>query len=198
MPKSAPITTPDTDGESSGFRARLPFLIPLAVFGVLVVYFWIGLGKDPQAIPSVLIDQPVPEFALESLLGYDQGLQSADLKGQISLVNIFGSWCVACKVEHPFLMTLKKDDVIPIYGIDWLEVNRSDGPDWLARYGDPYTLLGDDPNSQGAIAFGVTGAPETFVVDAEGIIRYKYTGPITAEVWRETVGPVVDALRAEQ
>ena len=187
----------DDEKSSSGLKARLPFLIPLAVFGVLVVSFWIGLGKDPQSLPSVLIDRPVPTFELPALLGRDKGLSSEDLKGAVSLVNIFGSWCVACKIEHPFLMTLKRDNVIPIYGIDWREENRSAGPGWLARYGDPYTLVGDDADSRGAVAFGVTGAPETFVVDAQGVIRYKYVGPITADVWQETVEPIVRTLRVE-
>lgn len=181
----------------SGLRARLPFLIPLAVLAVLGVYFVIGLGKNPNVLPSALIDRPVPEFDLPPILGRDVGLSSADIQGEVVLVNVFGSWCVACMVEHPFLMDLKRNNVIPIHGIDWKEDNRSAGPEWLARHGDPYTRIGDDPDSRGAIAFGVTGAPETFVVDANGVIRYKHTGPLTADVWQDTLAPIVESLRAQ-
>jgi cytochrome c biogenesis protein CcmG/thiol:disulfide interchange protein DsbE len=176
---------------------RIVYLVPLAVFLVLAAYFWVGLGKDPQIIPSVLIDQPVPAFALEPIKGRDLGFSSDDLAGQVSLVNIFGSWCVACRIEHPFLTKLKADGVVPIYGIDWREKDPDAGPAWLAKFGDPYTLVGDDPDSKAAIAFGVTGAPETFIVDARGVIRYKQIGPITPQIWERDLWPIVQKLRAE-
>ena len=176
---------------------RLVYLVPLAVVLVLAGYFWVGLGKDPHKIPSVLIDQPVPPFALKPIKGREHGLASDDLPGQVSMVNIFGSWCVACRIEHPFLMKLKADGVIPIHGIDWREKDPDAGPACLPKYGDPYTLIGDDPNSKAAIAFGVTGAPETFIVDARGVIRYKQIGPITPEIWEKTLWPIVQTLRAE-
>jgi cytochrome c biogenesis protein CcmG/thiol:disulfide interchange protein DsbE len=181
----------------TGFKARgVLAILPLAIFLVLAGYFWIGLGKDPHALPSVLIDQPVPDFALAPIEGRDRGFASADLKGQVSLVNVFGSWCVACHQEHPFLMRLKEQGDVPIHGINWREPDRKAGPRWLARLGDPYTLIGDDPESRAAIAFGVTGAPETFIVDREGVIRYKHVGPITPEVWKERLWPIVEKLRA--
>ncbi len=176
---------------------RIVYLVPLAVFLVLAAYFWVGLGKDPQIIPSVLIDQQVPPFALKPIRGRDRGFSSDDLPGQVSLVNIFGSWCVACRIEHPFLMKLKADGVVPIHGIDWREKDPNAGPAWLARFGDPYTLVGDDPESKAAIAFGVTGAPETFIVDAHGVIRYKQIGPITPEIWENQLWPIVQKLRAQ-
>jgi cytochrome c biogenesis protein CcmG/thiol:disulfide interchange protein DsbE len=176
---------------------RIVYLVPLAIFLVLAAYFWVGLGKDPQIIPSVLIDQPVPAFALEPIKGRDLGFSSDDLAGQVSLVNIFGSWCVACRIEHPFLTKLKADGVVPIYGIDWREKDPDAGPAWLAKFGDPYTLVGDDPDSKAAIAFGVTGAPETFIVDARGVIRYKQIGPITPQIWERDLWPIVQKLRAE-
>lgn len=175
--------------------SRLLFFIPLAIFLVLVGYFWIGLSKDPNEIPSVLIDQPVPEFALQPIEGRDRGLTSADLRGEVSLLNVFGSWCAACLVEHPFLMALKADNLLPINAIDWRERNRTAGPAWLAKHGDPYTLIGDDPDSQAAIALGVTGAPETFIIDHHGVIRYKHVGPITPEVWETQLWPIVRALQ---
>jgi len=176
---------------------RIVYLVPLAVFLVLAAYFWVGLGKDPQIIPSVLIDQPVPPFALKPIKGRDRGFSSDDLPGQVSLVNIFGSWCVACQIEHPFLMKLKADGIVPIHGIDWREKDPDAGPAWLARFGNPYTLIGDDPDSKAAIAFGVTGAPETFIVDARGVIRYKQIGPITPKIWEKELWPIVQELRAE-
>lgn len=173
---------------------RLLFFLPLAVFAVLAIYFAIGLTKDPRALPSAILDQPVPAFALPPIKGRDEGLANADLAGRVSLVNVFGSWCVACRVEHPFLMKLKEQGAVPIHGIDWREANRDDGPAWLARLGDPYALIGDDPESRAAIAFGVTGAPETFVVDRRGVVRYKHVGPMTEKFWRETLLPIVREL----
>lgn len=177
---------------------RLLYLVPLAVFLILVAYFAVGLTRDPRILPSVLIDQPVPPLNLKPIQGSQQGFATDDLKGQITLVNIFGSWCVACRVEHPFLMELKRRKVVPIYGIDWRETTPGAGPAWLKRFGDPYTRIGDDPNSKAAIAFGVTGAPETFVVDHRGIIRYKHIGPLTENIWRETIMPIVEMLRRKQ
>lgn len=176
---------------------RWYFLLPLVVFLVIAGYFAIGLTKDPKAIPSVLIDKPVAEFALGPIKGRDRGLSNADLKGQVSLVNIFGSWCVACRIEHPFLMKLKAQNLVPVHGIDWREETPNAGPDWLKRHGDPYTLIGDDPKSKGAIAFGVTGAPETFVVDAKGTIRYKHVGPIDQQAWDKTLWPLIQHLRKQ-
>lgn len=177
---------------------RTLFYVPLAIFLVMVVYFAFGLTRDARVLPSVLINKPVPPLVLKAIEGSAQGFSTEDLKNQVTLVNIFGSWCIACKVEHPFLMELKKANVVPIYGIDWREVNRKDGPAWLKRFGDPYTRIGDDPNSKAAIAFGVTGAPETFIVDHRGIIRYKHAGPINYEIWRRTIGPIIDQLRLDQ
>lgn len=176
---------------------RLLYLVPLVVFLVLAGYFWVGLRGDPQVLPSVLLNQPVPEFSLPPIEGRARGLGSDDLKGQVSLVNIFGSWCAACRIEHPFLMGLQSAGDIPIYGIDWREKDPQAGPAWLARLGDPYTLVGADPESRAAIAFGVTGAPETFIVDADGVIRYKHIGPVTPQAWKETLWPIVQRLRGE-
>lgn len=175
---------------------RLPYILPLVIFVALAGYFWAGLGKDPHAVPSVLIDRPVPPFNLGAIPGQPQGLSSDDLKGQVTLVNIFGSWCVACHVEHPFLMRLAEKNLVPIYGIDWRERRPEDGSDWLARHGNPYARIGADPDSTAAIALGVTGAPETFVIDRQGVIRYKHVGPVTPETWEQTLWPLVQKLRA--
>jgi len=183
-------------------RRRLMFLLPVGVFCILAVYFAIGLTKDPSEIPSVLINTPVEFFQLPPIKGRDNGdrawgLETADFKGEVALLNVFGSWCIACKVEHPFLMRLKRDSDVPIHGIDWRELDEDAGPRWLRQEGDPYTLVGDDPDSRGAIAFGVTGAPETFVVDKNGVIRYKHVGPLDPDVWSKTIYPLIQELRAQ-
>lgn len=185
------------DAGGGGFRRRLPYIVPLAVFLVLAAYFFVGLGKDPQRLPSVLVDQPLPELSLPAIRGRERGVTSEDLKGEVSLLNIFGSWCVACRIEHPFLMQLSRDGVIPVHGIDWREPSPEAGPAWLARHGDPYTRIGADPDSKAAIALGVTGAPETFVIDRQGVIRYKQIGPITPQVWEDTLWPIVFELRRQ-
>lgn len=176
---------------------RLAYIVPLAVLGVLAVYFVLGLQRDPHVLPSVLIDREVPAFDLPAIAGRAKGFARSDLEGEVALVNVFGSWCIACREEHPVLMKLKDMKAVPIYGIDWREPDRDAGPAWLRKHGDPYTLIGDDPISEGAIAFGVYGAPESFLVDAKGTIRYKHTGPITPEAWNKTLKPLVEKLRAE-
>jgi cytochrome c biogenesis protein CcmG, thiol:disulfide interchange protein DsbE len=174
---------------------RWLYLVPLAIFLVVAVYAFVGLGRDPSHLPSVLIDQSIPPLALDPIPGRERGLTSEDLTGAVSLVNIFGSWCVACRVEHPFLMELQRRGLVPLHGINWREKSPDAGTAWLRRFGDPYTLIGADPDSKAAIAFGVTGAPETFIVDADGVIRYKHVGPITAEIWDTTLWPIVQRLQ---
>jgi cytochrome c biogenesis protein CcmG/thiol:disulfide interchange protein DsbE len=174
--------------------SRWPYYAPLIILGILVSYFAAGLGYNPAEVKSVLINQRVPEFALLPIEGDVNGFSSSDLKGDVVLVNIFGSWCTACRIEHPFLMRLKETNTIPIYGINWREPDRTAGPKWLEKYGNPYTRIGDDPKSLGAIAFGVMGAPETFIIDKNGIIRFKHIGPITKMDWNRTFKPILEEL----
>jgi len=176
---------------------RLVYLLPLGIFLILAVYFAVGLTKDPRKLPSTLINREVPAFDLPAIQGFDKGFSSKDLLGQVTLVNIFGSWCVACLAEHPFLMELKKNNVIPIYGIDWREKTDGAATQWLARHGNPYTLVGDDRDSRVSIDFGVTGAPESFIVDKKGVVRYKHIGPIYPETWKDILFPIVEELRKE-
>lgn len=178
---------------------RLGFFLPLFVLAALAGYFAKGLydagRKNPGDLPSVLLDQPAPDFDLPAIEGRTRGFSSADLKGAVSLVNIFGSWCAACRTEHPVLLGVKEKGLVPIHGIDWREPNRQAGPRWLKRFGDPYTLIGDDPQSEAAIAFGVTSPPETFLIDKDGVIRLKKIGPITHEYWENTLWPLIQRLR---
>lgn len=180
-------------------KKRILFFAPLLVFFVLVGYFAVGLTKDPKVLPNMLDGQPVPEFVLEPLKGRDHlGFKSTDLKGDVTLVNVFGSWCVACRIEHPFLMELSKQKLIPVHAIDWREEDRNAGPQWLKKFGDPYTRVGDDPISKAAISFGVTGAPETFLVDKKGVVRFKHVGPLNVQIWDDTLKPLIDQLRNEE
>lgn len=177
---------------------RLIFVVPLALFCVIGIYLGVGLTLDPRKLPNMLDGQPVPEFKLPPIKHRDdKGFANTDLPGTVSLVNVFGSWCVACRVEHPFLMTLKNGNEVPIHGIDWREEDPEAGPAWLKRFGDPYTLVGDDPRSKAAIAFGVTGAPETFLVDQKGVVRYKHVGPVNQQVWDDLLSPLIEKLRRE-
>jgi cytochrome c biogenesis protein CcmG/thiol:disulfide interchange protein DsbE len=179
--------------------SRWPYIIPLVVILALAGVFGKRLldverGLDPSLIPTVLLNTPIPDFDLPPLPGRGEALTSAGLKGQVSLINVWGSWCVACLAEHPVLLEISKSGEVPIHGIAW-----RDDPEkslaWLAKHGDPYSKIGQDPNSKAAIAFGIVAAPETFLVDAEGIIRYKQTGPITPDVWRNTLKPLIAQLK---
>lgn len=177
---------------------RLVFLAPLALFAVLVIYFAIGLTKDPSKLDTdVLLNQPMGEFKLVPVMGREDGLTSEDVKGDVSLVNFFGSWCVACLQEHPFLLEVKKQNLVPVYGVDWDEKDPKDVVRWLARHGDPYTKIGVDVSGETIIDWGITGAPETFVVDKQGIIRYKHLGPITPRAWEKTIWPLIVELRKQ-
>lgn len=176
--------------------ARLIFLLPLSLFAVVAIYFMAGLKHDPSAIPSMLIDKPAPQFSLPPIEGREVGLSSEDFAGDVVLLNVFGSWCVACQVEHPVLMQIANEGVVPLMGLDWKD-KPGDGANWLARLGDPYTRIGDDAAGRVAIDFGVTGAPETFLIDAEGRVRYKQVGPITPELWRDTLKPMIEELENE-
>ncbi len=171
--------------------------IPAGAFVILVVFLGIGLTRDPSLIPTEMIDRDMPVFELTEL--YDEGetLTDADLIGEVALVNVFGSWCVACLQEHPTLMQLKQDDTVRIVGVNWRDT-REDAINWLQRHGDPYDTIIFDGASDLAIEIGVTGAPETFIIDRTGRIRFKQIGPITPDVWRRTIRPVLDALAAEE
>jgi cytochrome c biogenesis protein CcmG/thiol:disulfide interchange protein DsbE len=174
--------------------SRLVLLIPLAVFAVIGLFFAAGLTRDPSRIPSMLIDRPLPEFSLPPIEGFETGLAASELVGEVAMINVFGSWCVSCLIEHPVLMELAEAKAVPIYGLNWKDKPGA-GAAWLKRYGNPYRRIGDDPDGRVIIDLGVTGAPETFVIDKDGRVRYKYVGPITREVWKETLAPLVEELK---
>ncbi|GHB02615.1 thiol:disulfide interchange protein [Algimonas arctica] len=169
-------------------------LIPLALFAMIGVFMAIGLTRDPSKLPSELIDRPLPTFEMETLSG--EPIVTADLLGEVALLNVFGSWCVACLTEHPLLMALSEAGDVKIMGVNWRDT-RAKAERWLTRYGNPYGTIIFDAESLLAIDLGVTGAPETFVIDRKGQIRYKHTGPITEDVWTDILRPLIDTLNAE-
>jgi cytochrome c biogenesis protein CcmG/thiol:disulfide interchange protein DsbE len=177
---------------------RLLFLAPVLVFIGLAVYFAAPLfnGTDPSLIPSPLIDKPVPTFDLPPLPGQEHGLSSADLKGQVQIVNIFASWCIPCRAEAPVLMGLAKSAHVPIRGIDQKD-KPEDAAKYLAELGDPYTSIGMDSDRHVSIDWGAYGAPETFIVDAEGRIRWKQAAPLTPADVSDTILPLLAKLGAK-
>jgi len=175
-------------------RRRALMLVPLGVFLILALAFGFGLTRDPSTVPSVLVGSPVPTFSLPPVQGRALGLSSDDLKGEVALVNIFASWCTACRVEHPLFMRLKAEDVVPIHGINYKDA-PADAAAWLDELGDPYMRTGTDRDGRVGIDWGVYGVPETFIVDAQGIIRFKQIGPVTPEAWEQTMWPLIQELR---
>jgi cytochrome c biogenesis protein CcmG/thiol:disulfide interchange protein DsbE len=159
----------------------------------LAVLFAVGLRHDPSIVPSLLIDKPVPDFDLPPLLEDKPGLATADLNGQVALVNVFASWCIPCRIEHPMFMRLAEKGEVPVYGINYKDA-PADAKRWLAELGDPYTRIGADRDGRAGIEWGVYGVPETFVVDGTGTIRFKHVGPLTAEVLEDTIMPLVREL----
>jgi cytochrome c biogenesis protein CcmG/thiol:disulfide interchange protein DsbE len=155
--------------------------------------FAVGLRHDPSIVPSVLIDKPVPDFDLPPLLDDKPGLATTDLNGQVALVNVFASWCIPCRVEHPLFMHLAEQGEVPVYGINYKDA-PADAKRWLAELGDPYARIGADRDGRAGIEWGVYGVPETFVVDGTGTIRFKQVGPLSAEVLEKTIMPLVREL----
>lgn len=173
---------------------RLLYLVPLAAFIAVAGYFAIGLQRDPRTLPSVLIDQPVPSFALPALVEGKPGLATADLKDEVMLVNVFASWCAPCKIEHPVLTRLAQAEKIPIHAINYKD-RPDDARRWLAQLGDPYGRIGVDADGRASIEWGVYGVPETFIVDRQGRIRYRHVGPVMPRDVEETILPKIRELR---
>ncbi len=174
---------------------RLVFIAPVALLVLVLVGFGLGLRRDPSILPSMLIGKPLPAFALPAVRPGDRGLASQALAGQPALLNVFASTCGPCLIEHPLLLRLKAEGVM-VAGIDWKEPPEQ-GAAWLAQHGDPYVLAGNDPEGRAGIDLGVSGTPETFVLDRHGRVRYRVVGAITPEVWNATVQPLLTRLRDE-
>jgi cytochrome c biogenesis protein CcmG, thiol:disulfide interchange protein DsbE len=174
-------------------KRTLTLLIPLAVFLVLVGFFVRGLWLDPRDVPSPLIDKPAPVFRLPVLSNPQAQFGPVEMRGKVWLLNVWASWCVSCRAEHPVLVELSRHNVVPIYGLDYKD-KSGDAADWLARFGNPYVLSATDLDGQVGIDYGVYGVPETYVIDKQGIIRKKHTGPISPEDLEREILPLVRKL----
>jgi cytochrome c biogenesis protein CcmG/thiol:disulfide interchange protein DsbE len=160
----------------------------------MVVVFWLGLGRDPSVVPSPLIGKPAPSFSLPRLDDPGQMLGDEVLRGQVSLVNVWGTWCVGCRQEHDTLLAIAASGEVPIYGLNWKD-DSLQARAWLARLGNPYAATAVDADGRAAIDWGVYGAPETFLIDAEGTVVYKHIAPLTLEIWQRDFMPIIRKLK---
>ncbi len=167
---------------------RRRFLVPLALFAVILLALYLGLGRDPSHVPSARVGKPVPDLVLPAIEGFEPGFTPQDFHGQVVLVNYFASWCASCRDEHPLLMEVAQ--VYPIYGIAYRD-NPVDSARWLSRHGNPYRATAADVGGRAGIEWGVRGVPETFIVGSDGIVLYRHTGPITSGVWRDVFIPIL-------
>lgn len=174
---------------------RLFFLLPVVLFAGVVAAFIVGLGRDPSRLPSMLINKPLPVFDLPPVRPGDSGLKSSDIQGEPRMLNVFASWCVSCRVEHPVLLALKERGV-PIDGLDWKD-KAAAAAAYLVANGDPYARVGNDEPGRAGIDLGVAGVPETFIIDRRGRVRYKQIGPISPDDWSHTIEPLMERLEAE-
>ncbi|MEO7392704.1 MAG: DsbE family thiol:disulfide interchange protein [Ramlibacter sp.] len=170
------------------------FLLPLALFGVLLVFLVIGLQRDPHEIPSPLVDKAAPAFKVPQLIAADKLFSPADMKGQVWMLNVWASWCVACRVEHPLLVEIARSKVVPLIGLDYKD-ERTTALKFLGQNGDPYMLSAFDGDGRVGIDYGVYGVPETFIIDKNGVIRHKQIGPITPEAMEKTILPLIEKLK---
>lgn len=169
------------------------FVIPLGLFVVLVAFLAIGLRKDPHEVPSPLINKAAPPFQLPQLKDPGQTFSAEQMRGRVWLLNVWASWCFSCRDEHPFLLQYARSGVVPIYGFNYKD-KREDALSWLGELGDPYVLSVSDFDGRVGIDYGVYGAPETYLIDRDGIIRFKHVGPVTPDVWQKNILPLVQQL----
>ena len=166
------------------------YLLPLVVFAILIPIFMIGLGRNPNELPSPFIGKPAPQFELPTLRDPSVSIGTADFEGKTVLVNVWATWCVGCRQEHEFLLSLAESGTIPIYGINWRDT-RSEAMRWLDQLGDPYVASADDRDGRVGIDWGVYGAPETFLVGADGTVLHKHLGPLSPPVWERDFVPLI-------
>jgi len=190
------------------------FLIPLGLFFGLVAFLAVGLQRDPRDIPSPLVGKAAPAFKLFTLAVGNQTFEPKDMQGQVWMLNVWATWCVACRQEHPLLVEFSKQNNLPIVGLSYKEVQPQDEPPgaklsaqdklalarersekWLRTRGNPYVLTALDLDGRVGIDYGVYGVPETYVIDKQGVIRYKLVGAITPEVLTQKILPLVTALQ---
>lgn len=175
-------------------KVSVKYIAPLAIFVAMAILFWRGLSENPTVVPSPLIGKPVPNFSSPSLLFPQKNLTNKIFLGHVSILNVWASWCYSCRAEHPVLMNAKLEDNAIIYGLDYKDKSQA-AISWLKKEGNPFQSIINDPKGQLAINFGVYGTPETFLIDKKGIIRYKYIGPISPEVWKDDFLPRIKTLQ---
>ena len=173
---------------------KLKFLLPLAIFAVLAGFMWHGLNLNPNAVPSPLVGKPAPSFQLSQLHQADQMISRDGNLGKVWLLNVWASWCVSCRQEHPLLMQLARTGEVPIYGLNYKD-ERHEAIQWLQDFGDPYTMSAHDYDGRVGVDYGVYGVPETYVIDKQGVIRHKHTGPVTSQALQDTILPLVRELK---
>ena len=173
----------------------LKFIVPFLLFLVLAGFFAVGLQRDPREIPSPFIDKPAPAFKLQQLHDAAKPFAPEDMKGRVWMLNVWASWCVSCRVEHPLLVEMSKRNIVPIVGLNYKD-QRDAGVQWLTRFGNPYVLSAYDLDGRVGIDYGVYGVPETFVIDKQGVVRYKQIGPITPEALEQKILPLLKKLQA--
>ena len=169
-------------------------VVAILLFVVLVGFLARGLFLNPREVPSPFIGKPAPAFTLPTVADPSRSIGTEQIRDRVALVNVWASWCVSCRAEHPLLVDLARRGVVPIYGLNYKDT-RADAQRWLATLGNPYTASAFDEDGRVGIEWGVYGVPETFVVDRQGIIRHKHTGPITEEVWEKTLWPKIQELQ---
>ena len=172
------------------------FIWPLVAFLVLVGFLYVGLGLNPHEVPSPLIGKPAPAFTLPQLQDPSKQFSAQEMKGKVWLLNVWSSWCVSCREEHPVLVELSRQNIVPIYGLDYKD-KRDDGLGWLERGGNPYVLSASDADGRVGIDYGVYGVPETYVIDKQGVIQYKEIGPVTPQNLKNKILPLIAQLQAK-
>ena len=170
------------------------YLLPLAVFVLLLGFLAVGLKLNPREVPSPLVGKAAPAFALPLLHQPDKRFAPADMLGKVWLLNVWASWCVSCRDEHPMLLALAKRGVMPILGLNYKD-KGDEATAWLKQFGNPYDLSVVDADGRIGIDYGVYGVPETYLIDAEGVIRYKQIGPLTAAILEQKILPLAAALK---
>ncbi len=173
---------------------HLKYLLPLAVFGVMVWFLGQGLYLNPREVPSPLVDKPAPVFSVEDLHRPELQFASEQMKGKVWILNVWASWCRACRDEHPLFVELGRQGIVPIVGLNYKD-QRGDALEWLRALGDPYVASAYDVDGRIGMDYGVYGVPETYVIDKQGIIRYKHTGPVTAQSLQTKVLALVKELQ---
>jgi cytochrome c biogenesis protein CcmG/thiol:disulfide interchange protein DsbE len=172
----------------------LRYLVPMGIFLGVLGFLFVGLGLNPREVPSPLVGKPAPAFQLPRLDDPAQTVGRNDLLGKVWMLNVWASWCAPCREEHPLVIDIARRKLVPVYGLNYKDQTQA-ARGWLANLGDPYTATLVDANGRVGIDFGVYGVPETFIIDRQGVIRYKHTGPLTADVVRTRIEPLLKELQ---